>query len=44
MIINFFSGVFKRAFPIKGLKTKDQKKKVPIRIPVSTSVDPNLER
>jgi hypothetical protein len=44
MIINFFSGVFKRALPTKGLKINEEKKKIPIRTPVSISVDPNLER
>jgi hypothetical protein len=44
IIINFFSGVLKSAFPMKGLKTNEQKKKIPIRTPISTSLDPDLER
>jgi hypothetical protein len=43
-IINFFSGVFKRALPTKGLMTNEETVKIPIRTPISTSVDPNLER
>jgi hypothetical protein len=43
-IINFFSGIFIRALPIKGLKTNEETPKIPIRKPISTSVDPNLER
>jgi hypothetical protein len=44
MIIKFFSGIFRRALPTKGLKTNAAKKKIPIRIPVSTSLDPDCER
>jgi hypothetical protein len=44
MVIKFFSGIFVRALPIKGLKTTEEKKKIPIRTPISASVDPNLER
>jgi hypothetical protein len=40
----FFSGFFKRALPIKGLKAKEETPKTPIRIPISASLDPNLER
>ena len=43
-IIKVFSGVFKRALPTNGLKTNEEKKKIPIRTPISVSVDPNLER
>jgi hypothetical protein len=44
MVIMFFSGIFVRALPVKGLKTTEEKKKLPMRRPISTSVDPNLER
>jgi hypothetical protein len=44
MIINFFSGIFKRALPTKGLRTNEERKKIPTRIPISVSVDPDLER
>jgi len=44
MIIKFFSGVFRRALPIKGLRKNADEAKIPIRIPISISVDPNLER
>ena len=43
-IIKVFSGIFRRAFPTKGLKTNEEKKKTPMRIPISVSVDPDLER
>jgi hypothetical protein len=44
MIINFLSGVLKRALPTKGLQIREQKKKTPRRTPVSISVDPNPAR
>jgi hypothetical protein len=44
VIMNFFSGVLKSAFPTKGLRTSAQKKKVPTITPISTSLDPDLER
>jgi hypothetical protein len=44
MIIKVLSGVFKRAFPTRGLETNEETKKIPTRMPFSTSVDPNLER
>jgi len=43
-IIKFLSGIFRRALPTKGLKTNEEIPRIPIRIPISTSVDPNLER
>jgi hypothetical protein len=43
-IIKVFSWVFKRALPINGLKTNEEKKKIPMRTPISASVDPDLER
>jgi hypothetical protein len=43
-IINFFSGIFERALPTMGLRTNEEIPKAPIRIPISISVDPNLER
>jgi hypothetical protein len=43
-IIKFFSRIFRRALPIKGLKINEEKKKIPMRTPISASVDPNLER
>jgi hypothetical protein len=42
--MNFFSGIFKRATPAKGLRNNEETAKLPIRTPISTSVDPNLER
>jgi hypothetical protein len=44
MDIIVFSLIFKRVPPTKGLKTTEEKKKVPMRTPISASVDPNLER
>jgi hypothetical protein len=44
IIINFFSGILKRALPTKGLRITEERVKIPIRIPISTSLDPNLER
>jgi hypothetical protein len=44
MIMNFFSGVFERALPTKGLKTNAATKKIPIRTPVSISLEPDRER
>jgi hypothetical protein len=43
-IINVFSGIFIRALPIKGFEINEKKKKIPMRTPISVSVDPNLER
>lgn len=42
--INFFSGILKRALPIIGLRINEEIPKAPIRIPISTLVDPDLER
>jgi hypothetical protein len=42
--INFFSGIFKRALPTKGLRTNEETPRIPIRTPISISEDPNLER
>jgi hypothetical protein len=44
MIIKFFSRIFKRALPTKGLRTNEERDKLPIRTPTSTSLDPNFER
>jgi len=44
LVIKFFSGIFVRALPIKGLKINEEKKKIPMRTPISASVDRNLER
>jgi hypothetical protein len=44
VIIKFFSGIFKRALPTKGLRTNEETPRIPIRTPISTSEDPNLER
>lgn len=44
VIIKFLSGVFNRALPTKGLITKEETLKIPIRIPISVSGDPSLER
>jgi hypothetical protein len=43
-IIKVFSGILRRALPIKGLKSSAVTKKAPTRKPISDSVDPNLER
>jgi hypothetical protein len=40
----YFSGIFKRALPTKGLSTKEETAMLPIRTPISTSEDPNPER
>jgi hypothetical protein len=42
--IKVFSGIFKRALPTKGLRTNEETPRIPIRIPISISEDPNLER
>jgi hypothetical protein len=42
--IKFFSGIFKRALPTKGLKTNEEPPKTPIKTPISVSEDPDLER
>jgi hypothetical protein len=44
VIIKFFSGIFVRALPTRGLKTNEEKKKIPMRTPISASVDRNFER
>jgi hypothetical protein len=44
IIINFFSGIFRRALPTNGLRATEERVKIPIRMPISTSLDPNLER
>jgi len=44
MIINFFSGVFERALPIKGLNINEETPMTPMRIPMSASVFSSLER
>jgi hypothetical protein len=36
--------MFRRAFPTKGLAINEETARIPIRIPISASVDPNLER
>jgi hypothetical protein len=43
-IIKVFSGIFKRALPTKGLRTNEETAKLPIRMPISASLDPNFER
>jgi hypothetical protein len=43
-IIKSLSRILRRALPIKGLNDKEEKKKIPMRTPISDSVDPNLER
>jgi len=43
-IIKFFSGILRRALPMKGLDTNEETPKIPIRTPISTSVLPNLAR
>jgi hypothetical protein len=43
-IINFLSGIFKRALPTKGLMISETTLKTPTRTPISASLDPNLER
>jgi hypothetical protein len=42
--MKFLSGIFRRALPTKGLKINAEKKKTPMRTPISVSVDLNLER
>jgi hypothetical protein len=39
-----FSGNLERALPTKGLRTREETKKDPMRTPISASLDPNLER
>jgi hypothetical protein len=39
-----FSGILRRALPTKGLRTNEETVKIPMRTPISTSVDPDLER
>jgi len=42
--MNFLSGILKRAFPTKGLRTKEETLKTPMRKPISASGDPLLDR
>jgi hypothetical protein len=44
MIINLFSEVLRRALPIKGLRTIEERVKMPIRMPISILFDPDPER
>jgi hypothetical protein len=44
MIINLFSEVLRSALPTKGLRTIEERVKIPIRMPISISLDPDLER
>jgi hypothetical protein len=44
IIINFFSGILRRALPTNGRRATEERVKIPIRIPISTSLDPNLDR
>jgi len=39
-----FSEILRRALPTKGLARREEKLKIPIRTPISTSADPDLER
>ncbi len=43
-IITLFARYFRRAPPTKTLDTKAATAKIPISIPISLSVEPNLER
>jgi len=43
-IMNFLSGILKRAFPTKGLRTSAETLKTPIKTPISASLDPDLAR
>jgi len=42
--IKIFSGIFKRLLPTKGLRINEEIPKIPIRIPISASEEPDLER
>jgi len=44
MIMNFFSGIFKRALPTKGLRIKEEILNIPTRTPIPASLAPDLER
>jgi hypothetical protein len=44
VIMKVFSGILRRALPTKGLRTNEETVKIPMRTPISTSVDPDLER
>jgi len=43
-IIKFLSEILKRALPTKGLRINDETLKTPIKTPISTSADPDLDR
>jgi len=43
-IMKLLSGIFRRAFPTIGLKTKEETLRAPIRTPISASLAPMLER
>jgi len=43
-IMKCLSGVLTRPLPTKGLRMSEDTLRLPIRTPISTSVDPNLER
>jgi len=42
--MNFFSEIFIRALPTKGLMIREATLKAPTRTPISASLEPNLER
>jgi hypothetical protein len=42
--INFFSEIFERVLPTIGLRRREEIPRTPIRMPISTSVEPDLER
>jgi hypothetical protein len=42
--INFFSEIFERVLPTIGLRRREEIPRAPIRMPISTSVEPDLER
>jgi hypothetical protein len=43
-VMNLFSETLKRALPTKGLRTSAETLKVPIKTPISASLDPDLAR
>jgi hypothetical protein len=42
--MRFLSGVVNRALPIKGLRIREETLEVPMRMPISASAVPSLER
>jgi hypothetical protein len=38
------SGILRRALPTRGLRMSEETPRIPVRIPISASLDPDCER